>query len=108
MTEEAGCALLKSRFAAAGYTILEEYLFSEEGVSIKLDGFDPDQCVGYEYITSIAGDRKAVTPEIVEALEARMARGKLFVLLVDEVEAPTEQTLTLAADRFLARLRERL
>jgi hypothetical protein len=102
MTEEAGCALLKSRFEKAGYTIAERYKLAIGGTEIELDGFDPVGRIGYEYITTEAGDRSEITPAVMAALEAAMLRDELYVLLIDEIDAPDERLLTLAADRFLA------
>jgi hypothetical protein len=107
MDETAGCAILKQRFTAAGLAIQERYRLQDRRLSIELDGYDPAQRVGYEYITTAAGDRDEITPAVVEELEERMARAELFVLLVDEVEATTEETLIHAADHFLMVLRMR-
>ncbi len=107
MTEEAGCALLKSRFEAAGYAIAQRYLFDEEGVRVELDGFDPGARVGYEYLTAEAGDQFELTAEVVASLEARMAKSELFLLLIDEADAPSEQLLGMAADHFLAAVGKR-
>jgi hypothetical protein len=46
-----------------------------------------------------------VTPALVAELERRMDAGDLFVLLIDEREAPGADLLERAADGFLARLR---
>jgi len=107
MNEREGCALLKERFTAAGLSIEEHVRFAEEGLDVTLDGFDPSQRIGYEYVTTEAGDREAITPEVVAALEARMLRGEMFVLLVDERDVPDPTALRFAADGFLEILRQR-
>jgi hypothetical protein len=107
MDEHEGCAVLKRRFTAAGLSIEESYPLREGDVAFNVDGFDPQRRVGYEYITTAAGDREEITPALIAALEERMARAELFVLLVDEAEAPTEETLIHAADHFLMVLRMR-
>jgi len=107
MDEHEGCAVLKRRFTAAGLSIQEHYDLREGAVTFHVDGFDPKRRIGYEYITTAAGDREEITPELVAALEERMGRGELFVLLVDEAEAPSEETLIHAADHFLMVLRMR-
>jgi hypothetical protein len=104
MDEAQGCALLKQHFVAAGYDITENYPFSEQGVSFSIDGFDPVRRVGYEYITTSAGDREDVHPGIVAALEHRMARGELFLLLIDEREVLGDADLAGAAAHFLKRV----
>jgi len=108
MTEEAGCALLKARFEKAGYTIAERHKVAIGGAEIELDGFDPAARIGYEYITTEAGDRTEITPAVLEALEDAMARDEFYVLLIDETDAPDERLLTVAADRFLAAAGARL
>jgi hypothetical protein len=107
MDEHEGCAVLKRRFTAAGLSIQEHYPLREGAVTFHVDGFDPQRRVGYEYITTAAGDRDEITPELVAALEERMGRAELFILLIDEAEAPTEETLIHAADHFLMVLRMR-
>lgn len=104
MDEAQGCALLKQHFVAAGYDIAESFPFNEQGVAFMLDGFDPVRRVGYEYITTAAGDREDVHPGIVAALEHRMTRGELYVLLVDEREVLSAADLASAAQHFLKRV----
>ena len=100
LTEAEGCALLKVRFSEAGYAIQEHVAFEEEGVEVVLDGYDPAARVGYEYLTTEAGDREEFTPEVVAALEARMREGELFLFLIDELDVDA-RGLSLAAERFL-------
>lgn len=107
MTEREGCALLRGIFGAAGISIEEGFRFSEGGVDISLDGFDPARRIGYEYITTEAGDRDEVTPAIVATLEERMGRGELFVFLIDERDVGGEADLRFAAEGFLQALRLR-
>lgn len=109
MNEQTGCAVLKERFVAAGLAILDDYpLLVDEGagLSLRVDGYDPERRIGFEYITTEAGDRQEVTPELIEALEARMRRAELFVLLVDEHDVLTPDDLRRAADGFLAKVAE--
>lgn len=104
MTEAEGAATLKGLFEAAGYHIAERFTFDEDGVFAELDGWDADARVGYEYITSEAGDRLEFTPSAIATLEARMSRGELYVLLVDEHDVDGEAALASAAKDFLARV----
>ncbi len=101
MNEQEGAALLRARFEAAGFRIREGYRYESEGFSFSIDGFDPDANVGYEYVTSEAGDRAEITSEILAHLEKRMRSGEIAVLLIDEYEAPSADLLTFAVDRFL-------
>jgi hypothetical protein len=101
LTETEGCALLKVRFQEAGFAIQERFKFEEAGVSVELDGFDPEARVGYEYLTTEEGDRIEFTPAVVGVLEEQMKQGQLFLLMVDEREVDA-RGLSLAAERFLA------
>jgi len=101
LTEAEGCALLKVRFKEAGFAVQERFQFTEAGVSVELDGFDPQARVGYEYLTTEEGDRIEFTPAVVSALEEQMKQGELFLLMVDEREVDA-RGLSLAAERFLA------
>ncbi|MBL4845468.1 MAG: hypothetical protein JKY65_08085 [Planctomycetes bacterium] len=101
LTEEEGCALLKVRFNEAGFKIQERFVFEEVGVSVELDGFDPEARVGYEYLTTEEGDRIEFTPSVVASLEGLMEKGELFLLMIDE-RSVDAKGLSLAAERFLA------
>jgi hypothetical protein len=107
MEERAACALLRARFEAAGFHIQENRVFDEAGIRFEIDGFDPERRVGYEYLTSDAGDGWDVGDDVIAELEARKQRGELFVLVVDEREAPDAEALGERADAFLDELRER-
>lgn len=107
LDEMAGRAVLRERFVNAGYAIVEDFPFAEGAVRFSADGFDPQARVGYEYITTAAGDRKELTPEMLAELEARLGRGELFILLIDERDVSGPEVLQRAADRFLSEVRSR-
>jgi hypothetical protein len=107
MEERKACALLKRRFEAAGFHIEENRPFDEHGVRFDIDGFDPAHRVGYEYVTREAGDDWDVDGGVIAELAERRSKGELFVLVVDEANAPDEPTLESAIARFLDELRER-
>lgn len=102
MTEAEGCALLLTKFTEAGYSISADFHFTEGDIEVDLDGWDAKARVGYEYITREAGDHRQFDAATLERFEARMAKGELYVLLVDETEAVTEDALAAAAAGFLA------
>lgn len=104
MEERAACALLKQRFEAAGFEIAENRMFDEDGVRFEIDGFDAAHRVGYEYVTSEAGDSWDVDAGVIAALAERRKRGELHVLIVDEADAPDATTLGKLADAFLSEL----
>lgn len=100
LSEDEGCALLKRWFEGAGYAIAEDVPFQVGDATVELDGYDAEASVGYEYITTSAGDRAEFTPEVMGALEARMRSGDLFLFLIDERRVDAAG-LELAAKRFL-------
>jgi hypothetical protein len=102
MKEADGCALLKERFARAGFTIVEDAPIQVLGVTVHLDGWDAEKKVGYEYLTTEAHDELEFTPPVLHELEEQMRRGELHVLLIDE--AASEEALTRAAEGFLEQL----
>lgn len=107
MDEATGCRILREQFTQAGFQIRENYPFDEAPICFNVDGFDPVQRVGYEYITTAAGDRIELTPTIIQALEAKMAQGAaggLFIFLIDERHVSGPEDLRLAATRFLHRV----
>lgn len=107
MDERQGRALLRERFNAAGLTIREDYPFQEGDVAFSMDGYDPVARVGYEYVTTEAGDRQELTPAILTGLEALLREGRVQVLLIDEADVEGPATLARAADRFLGEARRR-
>lgn len=102
LSEAEGREVLKARFEAAGFAIEEDHLLRAAGADVRLDGYDPRARVGYEFITTQAGDRAEFTPAVVAALEAGNRAGAWALLLVDEAEVDAN-TLAFAADRFLQR-----
>jgi hypothetical protein len=105
--EAEGTALLRARFTEAGYAIVENFHFHEGDIEVDLDGWDAAARVGYEYLTQEAGDFVQFDPGTLARFEARMEKGDLFVLLVDEHEAVTADALDAAARGFLAELARR-
>lgn len=107
LTEHEGCAILKEAFLAAGYDIADNVPFSEGDIQFNIDGFDAAARVGFEFITTEAGDRNELTPEMIAAVEKAIEKGALFLLLVDEEEIDAEDDLRNHARRFLDRVAER-
>jgi hypothetical protein len=105
--EAEGTALLLARFTEAGYSIAPNFHFEEDAISVDLDGWDAAARVGYEYITAEAGDTRQFDPPTLARFEEKMEKGDLFVLLIDEHEAVTAESLDAAARGFLAALAER-
>jgi hypothetical protein len=99
--EAEGRAVLRRCFEARGLTVTEDHRLHDEGVAMTLDGYDASRRLGYEFITTLAGDREEVTADVVAELERRMAAGAIAVFLVDEHEVDDELALEAAANRFL-------
>ena len=108
MEERAARALLKARFEAAGFQIVENRGFAEAGVQFEIDGYDPVRRVGYEYVSEEAGDSWDVDTVVVGKLDAARKTGDVFILVVDEHDAPDADSLGARADAFLAELRTEL
>jgi len=104
MEERAACALLKAKFEAAGFQIEENRAFAEADVQFEIDGYDPTRRVGYEYVSEEAGDSWDVDTVVVGKLDAARQTGDVFILVVDEKDAPDEASLGARADAFLAEL----
>jgi len=101
LTESQGCTVLKESFQAAGYDIFDNYPFADGAIRFGVDGFDPQARVGFEFITTEAGDRSELTSEMIAQIERQNSQGALFILLVDEYEVESEAELRLHAERFL-------
>ena len=103
MDERTACALLKQRFEAAGYNIVENRPFEENGISFEIDGYDAEARVGYEYISAEAGDSWDVDGSVVAAMDERHKKGEIHILFVDEADAAEIEE---RADKFLASLKK--
>ncbi|HTJ81293.1 MAG TPA: hypothetical protein VL400_06200 [Polyangiaceae bacterium] len=100
--EDEGVRLLGDRFRAAGLDLVDGYAMEIAGKTVHLDGYDPGRKIGFEYVTTEAGDREELSVEVVAELERRMRLGELYVLLIDEREVSGAAVLERAADHFLA------
>jgi hypothetical protein len=107
LNEHDGSEILAAVFKSAGLEIERDYAFSEGGVTVSLDGFDPKARIGFEFITTEAGDRDEFTPPVIDELETRMQAEELFIFLIDEADIPSREPLEAAARGFLALLRDR-
>ncbi len=107
MNEREGSLRLREVFEAAGCSITVGHRLRLASSEVSLDGWDASRRIGFEFITTEAGDRAEFTPAVVEELEAKMHAGELFVFLVDEADIPDAPALERGARRFLAHLRQR-
>ena len=101
LSEQDGVAVLTEVFRAHGYAIAHDVPFDEGGVAFNVDGWDAAARVGFEYRTHDADDKRDLTDSEIGALGARIERGELLLLIVDEVRIPDAATLRDFAERFL-------
>jgi hypothetical protein len=100
MTEAEGTEIMTARFAARGFAIDHDVPFDLGGRRLRLDGFDPARRVGFEFVTHEEGDHKDLPSEVLDALEAEMVAGHLWLLIIDEALELGTDELAWACDRF--------
>jgi len=94
LREAEGCEILHAVFRARGYQTRADVAFAEEGVEFDADGWDPEARVGFEYTSSESGDHDDLSPDQLVRLAARMDRGELFFFIIDELEVPDGDRLS--------------
>lgn len=102
LSEQDGVAVLTEVFRAHGYAIAHDVPFDEGGVAFNVDGWDAAARVGFEYRTHESDDKRDLTDDEIGALGARIERGELLLLIVDDVRLPDAAALRELAERFLA------
>jgi hypothetical protein len=107
LSEAEGRAVLREAFTAAGYKIVEDFDFEEDGVKVNLDGWDAAARVGYEYLTKEAHDREDFSLEEIGILHRRQRGQKLHLLLIDGEGNPDREVIEYLAEKFLRELRAR-
>ncbi len=107
MNEREGSERLREIFNKAGCEIARDVPFVLDAGTVTLDGWDAARRVGFEFITTEAGDRAEFTSSVLAELEARIERGELHLLIIDEALAPRPESLDRAAGRFLELLGKR-
>ena len=101
LSEKDGVAVLTRAFKDRGYAIENNVVFDEDGVVFDIDGWDAAARVGFEYRTSEADDKHDLTDDELALLGARIERGELALLIVDDTRVPDDKTLREHALRFL-------
>ncbi len=107
LSEKDGTDILRRCFEEAGLRVAADHPMTIRGKAIRLDGFDPERNIGFEYLTHEANDRVEMSADVLDALEEKMQAGELYVLLIDEAEVDSAATLEHAAQHFLGVLRSR-
>lgn len=94
----AGRVVLKEAFEAQGYEIVENFwLLLEDGVSVELDGFDPEAQVGYEYLTEEDG----IEPGPLDLL---MRSNHCHIFLIDESQVADANDMLDAVFEFFRQI----
>lgn len=104
MREAEAAAMMRARFEAAGFAIETNVMLEHGDLRFEIDGYDRRHRVGYEYLTEEAGDSWDVDDAVVGELAARRRRGELFILIIDERDAPDEASVAGRVDAFLGEL----
>jgi hypothetical protein len=99
--EEHGRRVLRRAFSEAGFQIEEDFPLQIAGTVILLDGYDPAQRVGYEYVTTEAGDRRNIDQRVLAELDRMNEQRLLHILLLDEQFIGTEEELADAVNGYL-------
>jgi len=107
VNEREGSALLRNIFEGAGCTIAEGVKKRFDAGEVTLDGWDEARRIGFEFITTEAGDRAEFTVPVLEEIERRMRAGEFFLFLIDEETTTEAAILERAARRFLDTLKKR-
>lgn len=104
LTEAAARQIVDRRLGDAGFSIQSDYAYHCGELVLTLDGFDPERCVGYQFLShddaDVVTDFDDAAAELVADLAAR---GTAHILVVHDHEAPTPADLTALVDAFLAR-----
>lgn len=99
--EERGRRVLRRAFSDAGYRIEEDYPLQIAGTVILVDGYDPVRKVGYEYVTTEAGDRRNIDAHVLAELEKRNEQRQLHILMLDEQFVESEEELAYVCKAYL-------
>jgi hypothetical protein len=101
LSESRACAMLTRLFEKRGYAIERNVPFREFGVSFDCDGWDRKARVGFEFLSSQHHDHEDLSLEEYQTLMDAQHRGRLQLLILDEVETLTVAELNEAATEFL-------
>jgi hypothetical protein len=102
--EERAIQLLTRWFNQAGYNIANHVRVCFGKVEATLDGWDAAALVGFEYLSDEHNDHADLTLEEYQHLIEAHNNQKYHVLVIDEVEALTQEELKQHAKEFLESL----
>lgn len=107
LSEANAVPILTRLFKRAGYTITNNIRVTLGNVEVTLDGWDEQSRVGFEYLTSEHNDHLDLSLEEFQELAAAQSENKYHILVLDEVEAQSEDELREYAQAFLQSLPKR-
>ncbi len=82
------------------------YKLEYDGVSLDVDGFDPDKNVGYVYVDKLEGGSEAVSKDTRAQIDALMKDKKAAILLIDQKKNPDAATLKGRILKFMAAVKK--
>lgn len=98
--------IINRRFAQAGYQMEPDFPFAHGDTLVTLDGFDPQNRIGFQYIShadqDVVTDHDLATSAALKRIESA---GGARVLVIHDGEAPTGDDLMAIVDEFLRRSR---
>lgn len=109
LTESQGCKILMKFFEKNGITLKEEVDFNKKDVKFKIDGYNSEKKVGYEFV-NITGESDLVSGEI-DKLEKGIDGENILIVkgARQRIPKPQEAILILQqkAEAFLIKLYEK-
>ncbi|MDX2086762.1 MAG: hypothetical protein SFX73_02875 [Kofleriaceae bacterium] len=81
--------------------IKTNYAFELDGVKFNIDGFDPVQNVGYEYVDKLDYDADYFTKDVRAKFDAWMKEKKVAILFIEVKKNPDAATLKGKIVKFL-------
>jgi hypothetical protein len=98
-------AYLSWQLAKEGKLALQShYKLEADGVSLDVDGFDPDKSVGYMYVDKF--EDEAITKDVRAKLDAWMKAKKASILLIEVKKVPDAATMKGKILKFVAQVKK--
>ncbi len=97
--------LIVRRMSKAGIELQADYAFSHGDLLLRLDGFDPERGIGYQFVSHADAD---VVTDFDRAAEQRLAQlsaqGLVHVLVIHDHQAPDTVEVLQRVELFLENL----
>ncbi|MBV8755865.1 MAG: hypothetical protein JO257_01240 [Deltaproteobacteria bacterium] len=99
-------AYLSYQMAKEGKLNLKShYKLEADGLSLDVDGFDPDKSVGYIYVDKF-DDQDQITKDVRAKLDAWMKAKKAAILLIEVKKVPDASTMKGKILKFVAQVKK--